>query len=154
MFDFLRWERDFPNDNAKELDVLMQYRSSIRQQPQVVPGFCSTNDVVLHELGTQWIRQVLRATMVSGDSGLSYSRTKEVVMFLFCDHMVAVTLLNCACLLQLISDWSRRMIETFFMIMTTATIFEVIIFSTASRSSMTAYRRRHRRSLRTSALVR
>lgn len=93
----------------------------------MLPVFLYNNDSVLRELGPHQICQDLRACMVAGVYALNHCRSKKLVEFLFRNRMAAVALLNEVRFFQSILNSNRRNFESSFVIITTPTIFEVII---------------------------
>lgn len=65
VLDVSLWIQDSPNDDAKEIFVVMHYRASRRQFPVVLPGFHCTADTVVQEFGAHQIREVLREAMAA-----------------------------------------------------------------------------------------
>lgn len=120
-----RWMLESQNDDAKELDAVMQCKSSRHKQLAVVPGFRCTDDAVLRKCGPQQIRQMLRPSMEASACMSKDRRIKELVTFLLRDHMVSVGLVSARRFTQLILELNRRKTESSFVDMATPTIFEV-----------------------------
>lgn len=62
---FLRWVQNFPDHDAKELNLVRQNKAWRRKQLAVLPGPRCTNEVSLFELGRLQIRHVLRVFMAA-----------------------------------------------------------------------------------------
>lgn len=129
MLTSLRWVRESPNHNTKELIAVVQYKTSGRDQPAVVLGFLCTNVGFLRELSTQRVRHVLRAPKKSSDWASKDFRIKVLATFLICDRMAAVMLLNGGRFRWLISKSNHRQTKPLFVNFTTPTCFEDIIFT-------------------------
>lgn len=95
-------ECEDPRRQCEELVATTQYRASGRKQLAVISGFCCRDHANLREFATQQILQVSRASMVAIAHASKDDRMRELVTFLFCDMMVAILLVNCNPLFQLV----------------------------------------------------
>lgn len=115
-------------DDSKELIAMAQYRESRQKQPAFVPKLRCTDDAVLYGFGTQLILHVLRAFMAASACDSKEGRISEVVILLFRDRWVAVTLMNGGRFLLIIVELNSRKTEYPFANTITRTIFAVISF--------------------------
>lgn len=127
MLEFPRFLCGCPNDDAKERVVLMLYIASRQKEPVVFLGFCCSEKAVPPEFAMQQIRQALRACMADRAYGSTNDRIKKLITFLAWDPMVAITLLNVNCFLQLIEKSNRNMTENSFVNMTTAKYYRGLL---------------------------
>lgn len=118
----------FPNADDEKHVALMQCKESGCIQATIVADFSCIHDVVFLELRTQQIRKVLRPSMAASAYTSKYGCTKEVVAFLFCYRLAAVTLVSDGRIPQLSLVSNRRKNESVFVNLTTSTIFKVMIF--------------------------
>lgn len=114
LVEFLWWLWESTDDKAKELVAVMQYKASERMQIAVLSAFYCTDYAVRREIRTQPIRQLLRALIVCTGYASKYSRIKKLMMFVFCDHMVALKSVSSRRFLQLIAESNRRITESLF----------------------------------------
>lgn len=82
----------------------MRYEASRCKLSVVVPRFRSTDDEVVRELVTLQIRHVLQVFVTARAYVSRDVQIQELVAFLFRNFMVAVTLANGGCFLQLIVE--------------------------------------------------
>lgn len=119
----------------------MPYISSRRDQPLDVPESRCSDDVLLHQFGTQQIVQVLRASKGTTAYDSENAHIQDVVAFLFWDRMASVTLRNEVRFFQRILESNRKISETAFVDMTTQTTFVVVVCFTTCGFSTTAHKR-------------
>lgn len=123
MLDIYRWVWESPNEDKKELAVVILYKTPRCNQPTDVPGVKYVNDAVLCALRMLQIREALRTSTVAIAYAPRYVCFKELLKIPFLDRMAHVRLVNGGRFLQLILEWNRRKSGTPSVNITTPTIF-------------------------------
>lgn len=89
MLDFPRCVGQYSKDDFKEHRAMMRYSVSGRKHPAVVFGFRCSGDAAYSKLGTQQIHCVLLSPMEASAFVSKDGRTKQLVIILFRDLIVA-----------------------------------------------------------------
>lgn len=139
---FVRWKK--LNENMFRSSPALAYFRRIRQPPRlkrskykasrskhlpVIPSFCCNDDAVLRKFGAQWMSWVLSASMATRRLASKNRCITELVRFLFCNSMTAVTSVKAGHFLCLILESNQRGTGSSFVNVTTLTILEVYSFS-------------------------